>query len=97
MIWTGIELTLQTMLLGMEAQAVVGLRVKKMGDGGPAAIVEAHRMVTEKTAAFAEAAATFLRGGSVRSVICRLRTHVQMNEVRLLDQRPESKTFIESD
>lgn len=76
MIWTCMELTLQTMLLGMEAQSVVGRRVKKMGGGGPAAIVEAQRMVTEKTAAFVEAAATFVRGGSVRSVICRLRTHV---------------------
>jgi hypothetical protein len=83
MFLTCIELTLQTMLLCLEAQSVVGLRVKKIGDGGPAAAVEAHRMVTEKTAAFSEVVATFIRGGSVRSVICRLRTHVKTNEVRL--------------
>jgi hypothetical protein len=87
MFFTCIELTLQTVLLCLEAQSVVGLRVKKIGDGGPAGVIEAHRMVTEKTAAFAEAAATFVCGGSVRSVICRLRTHVKMNEARLLGSR----------
>ena len=78
------ELTLQSMLLGIEAQAVVGLRVRKLAEGGPAAHIEACGMVSEKTDAMSEALATFAFGGSMRSVICRLRTHVRANEARLL-------------
>jgi hypothetical protein len=84
MFLTCIELTLQTMLLGIEAQSVIGLRMRKLADGGPAALTETQRMVTEKAAALAEAAATFRAGGTVFSVVRRLRTHVQANEVRLL-------------
>jgi hypothetical protein len=84
MFLTCIELMLQTMLLGIEAQAVIGLRLRKIADGGPAALVEVHQMVAEKTTALAEAAATLGGGGSFRSVVGRLRTHVQANEHRLL-------------
>jgi hypothetical protein len=84
MFFTCIELTLQTMLLGFEAQSVIGLRLRKLADGGPAALTETHRMMTEKTAALAEAAATFGAGGTVSNVVRRLRTHVQANEARLL-------------
>ena len=84
MFFTCIELTLQTMLLGIEAQSVISLRLRKLADGGPAALAETHRMVTEKAAALVEAAVTFGTGGTVSSVVRRLRTHVQANEVRLL-------------
>ena len=84
MFLTCIELTLQTMLLGIEARSVINLRLRKLADGGPAALTETHRMVTEKTAALAEAAATFGAGGTVASVVRRLRAVVQANEVRLL-------------
>jgi hypothetical protein len=79
-----IELALQTMLLGMEAHAVIGLRLRKIADGGPAALVEAHRMIAEKTAAMAEAAATLIGGGSAQTVVRDFRSHVRANEVRLL-------------
>jgi hypothetical protein len=69
MFLTCIELMLQTMLLGIEAQAVIGLRLRKIADGGPAAIVEVHQMVMEKTTALAEAAATLGSGGSFRCVV----------------------------
>ena len=84
MFLTCIELTLQTLLLGFEAQSVIGLRIRTLAVGGPAAVTETHRMVTEKAAAFAEAAATIGAGGTVSSVVRRLRAHVQANEVRLL-------------
>jgi hypothetical protein len=84
MFLTCVELMLQTMLLGIEAQAVIGLRLRKIADGGPEAMVEVHQMVTEKTTALAEAAATLGGGGSFRGVVGRLRTHVQANEHRLL-------------
>jgi hypothetical protein len=41
-----------------ETQRVIGLRLAKMAEGGPAAQVEAQRMVMEKSAALAEAATT---------------------------------------
>jgi hypothetical protein len=40
-------------------------------------------MVTEKTAAFAEAAMTLAMGGSARKVVRRYRTHVKANARRL--------------
>lgn len=35
-------------MLGMEASTVIGLRLTKLAAGGPAASVEAQRMVAEK-------------------------------------------------
>lgn len=86
MFLTCVELTLQTMLLGIEAHAVMGLRLRRIADGGPAAIFEADRMLTEKSAAMAEAVITLGGGGSFRSVVGRLRSHVQANEARLLSK-----------
>jgi hypothetical protein len=68
-----VEFPLQVMLLGMEAHAVVGLRMSKMAAGGPAAVLEAHRIVTEKVSALAEAAGTLMGGGSAHTVVSRYR------------------------
>jgi len=84
MFFTCIELTFHTMLLGLEAQSVIGLRIRKLADGGPAALMETHRMVTEKVSALTEAVATLGSGGTVSGVVRRLRAHVQANETRLL-------------
>lgn len=83
-----IELTLQTMLLGIEAHAVVGLRLRKIAAGGPAARVEAYQMVTEKIGALAEAAETLAISGSLQAVVHRFRAHVRANESRLLALGP---------
>lgn len=83
-----IELGLQTMLLGMEAHSVIGLRLKKIGMGGPAAMLEAQHMVAEKIAAFAEATGTLVTSGSARTVIRRFREQVQENEARLSKVTP---------
>jgi len=77
-------LTLQTMLLGLEAHAVIGLRLSKIAEGGPAAVAEAQQMVTEKINALAEAAGTLAVNGSFLMVVSRFRTHVRANEARLL-------------
>jgi len=79
-----LELSFQTILLGMEARSVIGLRLGKLAQGGPAAIIEAHDMVAEKSAAAVETTATFFGGGSVGTVVRRYRALVQANEVRLL-------------
>ena len=79
-----LDLTLNAAFLGLEAQRVVGLRLMKLAAGDAAAEVEAQRMVTEKVAAFAEAAATLAAGGSAHKVLRRYRSHVRANERRLM-------------
>jgi hypothetical protein len=78
------RLTHDAVMLGLEAQRVIGLRVIKLSGGGPAAQAEALRMVSEKTAALAEAGLTLARGGSAGRVMRRYRTHVRSNKRRLL-------------
>jgi hypothetical protein len=72
--------------IGLEAQQVIALRLIKVSAGGSAGQTEATRMVTEKAAAFAEAAMTLAMGGSARMVVRRYRTHVKAN-VRRLSRR----------
>ena len=65
--------------LFFETQHVISLRLMKIAAGGTAGQAEATRMVTEKVAAFAEAATTLAMGGSAQKVIRRYRTHVKAN------------------
>lgn len=83
--WLG--LPFQTMLLGIEAFSVIGLRMEKFASGGPGVFAEASRMIIEKNSALQEAAATLIGGGSMDKVVRRYRTHVQANETRLLAGR----------
>jgi hypothetical protein len=78
------HITRDAVLLGVETQRVMGLRWVKLSRGGRAAEAEAMRMVTEKTAALAEAGFTLARGGSAATLIRRYRTHVRANKRRLL-------------
>jgi hypothetical protein len=84
---TWLNLPFQTMLLGMEACSVIGLRMEKLAGGGPGAFVEANRMIVEKNSALHEAAATLMGGGSMDKVVERYRTHVRANEARLQADR----------
>jgi hypothetical protein len=77
------QLTHDAMLLGLESQRVMGLRLMKLSRGGRAAQAEALRMFSEKTTALAEAGTTLARGGSAGSVIRRYRSHVRSNKRRL--------------
>ena len=78
-----LRLTLNATLLGFEAQRVVSLRLAHLAAGGAAAEAEAQRMVTEKGAAFVEAATTLATGGSAQKVVRRYRSHVRANNRRL--------------
>ena len=73
----------QAMLLGMEAQQVIALRLMKIGAGGAAAQSEIARMMTEKVNAFGEGATTLAMGGSPKKVVRRYRTRVRANARRL--------------
>jgi hypothetical protein len=77
------RVTRDAMLLGLETQRVIGLRLMKLSRGGRAADLEARRMITEKNTALVEAAITLARGGSAETVIRRYRTHVRSNKRRL--------------
>jgi len=54
--WT--KFALDAARLNAEAQSVIALRMMQLAKGGKIAEREARRMVTEKSVAFAEAAAT---------------------------------------
>jgi hypothetical protein len=70
-------------LLALESQTIIGIRLARLSLGGPAAMVEAERMVSEKVLAFGEAATTLATGGSPHDVVRGYRQHVQANAQRL--------------
>jgi hypothetical protein len=76
------ELTLDTALLAMEAQTVIGMRLSQIAMGrGTAA--ETQLMVTEKMLALVEAAGTVAMGGSAHKVVSGYRKRVRANVRRL--------------
>jgi hypothetical protein len=76
-----------SVMLGVEAQRAIGLRLAAIARGGPTAEAEARLMVTEKMNAVPQAANMVARGASTRSVISFYRSRVQAN-VRRLTQKP---------
>ena len=78
--WT--KLTLDTALLAIEAQTVIGMRLSQiaMGRGTTA---ETQLMVTEKMLALVEAAGTVAMGGSAHKVVRGYRKRVRANVRRL--------------
>jgi hypothetical protein len=77
------RLSLNSTMLAVEAQTVIGLRLMKLGSGGTAALPEVHRMVAEKASAIVEATATLARGGSAHKVVAGYRKRVRANSRRL--------------
>jgi hypothetical protein len=77
-------LTAEGARLGIEAQQVIALRIVRIAAGGSEAQNEIVRMMTEKLAAFTEAAVTLATGGSTQKVVRRYRTRVKANARRLL-------------
>ncbi len=77
-----IKLAIDTTLLGLEAQSVIGLRLAQiaLGQGSPA---EAHLMMTEKMLAFMDAATAVAAGGSAHAIVQDYRRRVQANARRL--------------
>lgn len=66
-----------------EAQTVMVLRTLRLARGGALAQAEMSRMVTEKGAAFVEAAMTVATGGSPEKVVRGYRSRVRANKRRL--------------
>jgi hypothetical protein len=78
------KLAVETSLLALESQQVIGLRLLKLSFGGTTASREANRMVDEKVTAFGEAAANVATGGTTRSVVKSYRKKVLANRRRLI-------------
>jgi hypothetical protein len=71
------------MMLALEANGVVALRMMKLMRGGKRARREAERMVSEKIAAAMEATASLMAGASGNEIVHRYRQHVAANAKRL--------------
>lgn len=88
---TGIELTMRRgktvlypwIMLGIEANRVMGLRAMKLMRGGKGARREARLMVTEKVYAGVKANARLMTGGSPVEAIRMYRRRVAANAKRL--------------
>jgi hypothetical protein len=78
-------------MLALEAQNVIELRLAKMASGGREAADEAHQMIAEKISASFEAAGALMIGGSIETVIARYREHVAANAGRLTISEPVPK------
>ena len=74
---------LAVVLLGLEANRVINLRVLKIAKGGEDARNEAFLMVHEKVLAALEACASLFAGTGPEVVINRYREHVAANAKRL--------------
>jgi len=82
MLGSWLKLTVDTTLLGLEAQSVVGLRLAQIAVG-QSTLAEAQLMMTEKMLAFMDAATTVATGGSAHAVVEDYRRRVQANARRL--------------
>ena len=71
------------MMLALEANSVIGLRLIKIAHGGFDAFQEVNLMVEEKVDAATEAMTTLLGGGSVEMVLAGFRRRVAFNAERL--------------
>ena len=78
---------LSSMMLAIEAQRVIEMRLIRMAWGGAEAQFEAQLMITEKVDAAIEAAGTLMSGGSMETVVARYREHVAGNDTRLRTPR----------
>lgn len=74
---------LAVVLLGLEANRVINLRMMKIAKGGEDARNEAFLMVDEKVLAALEASASLFAGHGPEVVINRYREHVAANAKRL--------------
>jgi hypothetical protein len=74
---------MSALMLVVESNNVIGLRLAKFASGGSDAYDEASLMVQEKVAAAFEAQAAMWSGGTTSTVIARYREHVAANAKRL--------------
>ena len=72
-----------SMVLALEAQRVIELRLVRLAWGGREGRAEMHSMVSEKVWAAIEATGTMMLGGTPDQIIAPYREHVAENTKRL--------------
>ena len=75
------------MMMGLESNRVIGLRIAKLMRGGKAAQREAQRMVSEKMLAAAKAGTSLMAGASGDKIVEQYRRKVAANAKRLSRKR----------
>ena len=75
------------MMLALESNRVIGLRLAKLMRGGKAAQREAERMVSEKIQAAAKAGASLMAGATSDEIVRQYRKRVAANAKRLARQQ----------
>lgn len=75
------------MMLAMESNRVIGLRLAKLMQGGKGAHLEAVRMVSEKIQAAAKAGASLMAGATSDEIVRQYRKRVTANAKRLARQQ----------
>jgi hypothetical protein len=91
MFWSWFTVATNLTNLGLEAQHVIALRLMRLGQGGPNALAEAQRMISDKIDAAleaqAETARAFLSGRTshahARRCVAIYRRRVETNRKRL--------------
>ncbi len=83
--------TLNWMMLALESNRVIGLRLAKLMRGGKGARREAERMVSEKIQAAAKAGASLMAGASSDEIVRQYRKRVKANAKRLGRQQRRRK------
>jgi hypothetical protein len=71
------------LMLAVESNHVIDIRLRKMATGGVDALAEARLMVAEKVDAALEAGSMVMRGDNSANVIAFYRRHVAANAERL--------------
>jgi hypothetical protein len=79
------------MMLAVESNRVIALRIAKLMRGDKAAQREAQRMVTEKMVAATKAGASLMTGASSEKIVKQYRTAVRANAKRLSRKRKRRK------
>ena len=82
---------LNWMMLALESNRVIGLRLAKLMRGGKGAQREAKRMVREKIQAAAKAGASLMAGASSDEIVRQYRKRVAANAKRLGRQQRRRK------
>jgi hypothetical protein len=82
-----IRLAVNVMLLSLETQRVILLRMAAMAAGGAHSHAEAQRMVSEKLIAAMSVMGMIALGRSPQSVVRHYRSRVRANERRLSRQK----------
>jgi hypothetical protein len=82
---------LNWMMLALESNRVIGLRLAKLMRGGKGAQREAKRMVREKIQAAAKAGASLTAGASSDEIVRQYRKRVAANAKRLGRQQRRRK------